>query len=73
MKASTRLLAGIEASANLARLGKRHRPRLEKLGVIARETAVSSHLTLARFEPPGLSEKLRPAIQENAKRDLVPL
>jgi len=29
----------------------------------------SAHLTLARFEPPGLPEKLRVAIQENASRE----
>jgi 2'-5' RNA ligase len=61
--------AGIEASANLARLAGDIDRALEKLGVPPEKRPFSPHLTLARFEPPGLAEKLRAAIQENAKRE----
>jgi len=63
------LWAGIAASPNLAPLAAEIDARLEKLG-IARETReYAPHLTLARFDPPGISEKLRAAAQENATRE----
>lgn len=63
------LWAGIAASPNLAPLAAGIDARLEKLG-IARETReYAPHLTLARFDPPGISEKLRAAAQENATRE----
>ena len=63
------LWAGIAASPNLAPLAAGIDARLEKLG-IARETReYAPHLTLARFDPPGISEKLRAAAQENAARE----
>jgi len=63
------LRAGIAASPNLAPLAAEIDARLEKLG-IARETReYAPHLTLARFDPPGISEKLRAAAQENAARE----
>jgi len=63
------LWAGIAASPNLAPLAAEIDARLEKLG-IARETReYAPHLTLARFDPPGISEKLRAAAQENAVRE----
>jgi 2'-5' RNA ligase len=63
------LWAGIAASPNLAPLAAEIDARLEKLG-IARETReYAPHLTLARFDPPGISEKLRAAAQENAARE----
>jgi 2'-5' RNA ligase len=61
--------AGIEASANLAGLAGDIDRALEKLGVPPEKRPFSPHLTLARFEPPGLPEKLRAGIQENAKRE----
>jgi len=61
--------AGIETSANLAQLARHIDRALEKLGVPAEKRPFSAHLTLARFEPPGLPEKLRKAIQENARRE----
>ena len=61
--------AGIEASANLARLAGDIDSALEKLGVPPEKRPFSPHLTLARFEPPGLPEKLRAVIQENARRE----
>jgi len=61
--------AGVEASANLERLARDIDRSLEKLGVPPEKRPFSPHLTLARFEPPGLPEKLRAAIQENARRE----
>ena len=61
--------AGIDASANLARLAIDIGRALETLGVPPEKRPFSPHLTLARFEPPGLPEKLRAAIQVNAKRE----
>ena len=60
--------AGVEASANLGRLAGDIDRSLEKLGVPPEKRPFSPHLTLARFEPPGLPE-LRAAIQENARRE----
>ena len=62
------LWAGIEASPNLAPLAREIDARLEKLG-IARETReFAPHLTLARFDPPGISETLRSAAQGDGAR-----
>jgi 2'-5' RNA ligase len=61
--------AGVEASTNLEQLAGDIDRSLEKLGVPPGKRPFSPHLTLARFEPPGLLEKLRAAIQENAKRE----
>lgn len=61
--------AGIEASANLPRLAGDIDRAMEKLGVPPEKRPFSAHLTLARFEPPGLPDQLRGAIQENAKRE----
>lgn len=61
--------AGIEASTNLAQLAGDIDRAMEKLGVPPEKRPFSPHLTLARFEPPGSPEKLRAAIQENAKRE----
>lgn len=64
------LWAGIAASPNLAPLAGAIDARLEKVG-IARETReFSPHLTLARFDPPGISERLRAAAAQNAQREL---
>jgi 2'-5' RNA ligase len=63
------LWAGIVASANLAPLAAGIDARIEKLG-IARETReFAPHLTLARFDPPGISEKLQSAARENSARE----
>jgi len=61
--------AGAEASLNLGQLASDIDRALEKLGVPPEKRPFSAHLTLARFEPPGLPEKLRAAIQENATRE----
>jgi 2'-5' RNA ligase len=61
--------AGIEASPNLKTLAADVERVMEKLGIPHEQRPFSPHLTLARFEPPGLPEKLRSAIQENAARE----
>jgi RNA 2',3'-cyclic 3'-phosphodiesterase len=61
--------AGIEASPNLKTLAADIDRTTEKLGVAVEKRPFSPHLTLARFEPPRLPEKLRAAIQECATRD----
>jgi 2'-5' RNA ligase len=60
---------GIEASENLKTLAADIEKATEKLGIPREKRPFSLHLTLARFEPPRLLEKLRTAIQENAERD----
>jgi len=61
--------AGIEASSNLKTLAADVDGATEKLGIPRERHPFSPHLTLARFEPPRLPEKLRAAIQENSDRD----
>jgi 2'-5' RNA ligase len=61
--------AGIEASPNLITLASEIERATEKLGIQREQRPFSPHLTLARFEPPGLPEKLRGAIQENVARE----
>jgi len=61
--------AGIEASANLKMLASEIESGLEKIGIAREQRPFSPHLTLARFEMRKLPEKLRVAIQENAKRE----
>jgi RNA 2',3'-cyclic 3'-phosphodiesterase len=61
--------AGIAASPNLKTLAADIDKATEKLGIMIEKRPFSPHLTLARFEPPRLPEKLRAAIQENAARD----
>jgi 2'-5' RNA ligase len=60
--------AGIEASPNLKTLAAAIEQTMEKLGIPREQRAFSPHLTLARFEPPKLPERLRAAIQESASR-----
>jgi 2'-5' RNA ligase len=57
--------AGIEASPNLKTLAADIERAMEKLGIPREQRPFSPHLTLARFEPSGLPERLRSAIQEN--------
>jgi RNA 2',3'-cyclic 3'-phosphodiesterase len=63
------LWAGIEASPNLAPLAASIDARLEKSGIPRETREFSPHLTIARFDPPGISEKLRAAAQEHAARE----
>ena len=60
---------GIAASQNLKSVAADIDKAMEKLGIPREQRPFSPHLTLARFEPPGLPDKLRSAIQENAARD----
>lgn len=59
--------AGIEASPNLKTLAADIDNATEKAGIPPEKRPFSPHLTLARFEPPRLTEQLRAAIQENAE------
>ena len=61
--------AGIEASTNLTKLAGDIESAMEKLGIPREHRPFSPHLTLARFERPGVPEKLRSAIAENAQRE----
>jgi RNA 2',3'-cyclic 3'-phosphodiesterase len=60
--------AGIEASPILNTLAADIDMATEKLGIPHERRPFSPHLTLARFEAPGLMEKLLAAIQENSER-----
>jgi 2'-5' RNA ligase len=61
--------AGMEASSNLKSLVGGIEQVLEKLGIPREQRPFTAHLTLARFKPPGIPEKLRTAVHENAMRD----
>ena len=60
--------AGIEASPNLETLAADIDMAVDKIGIPREQRPFSPHLSLARFESPGLPEELRAAIQENATR-----
>jgi 2'-5' RNA ligase len=64
------LWAGIDASPNLAAIAGDIERQLEPLGFPREKRAFTPHLTLARLEPPGISEGLRAAVRENGERDL---
>jgi 2'-5' RNA ligase len=57
---------GIEASPNLKTLAAEIEKAAETLGIPREQKPFSPHLTLARFEPPRLSDQLRVAVQEHA-------
>ena len=61
--------AGLEASPNLKTLALDIGRATEKLGIPSEQRPFSPHLTLARFDPPGMSEKLRAAIQESVAHE----
>jgi RNA 2',3'-cyclic 3'-phosphodiesterase len=63
------LWAGIEASSNLAPLAASIDARLEKVGIPRETREYSPHLSLARFDPPGISERLHAAVQESVGRE----
>jgi RNA 2',3'-cyclic 3'-phosphodiesterase len=63
------LWAGMVASPNLAPLAAGLDARLEKLGIPRETREFAPHLTLARFDPPSISERLRAAARENAARE----
>ena len=62
--------AGIEASPNLAPLAAEIDARLAKLGIPRETREFAPHLTLARFDPPGISEGLSVLAQANVAREL---
>jgi 2'-5' RNA ligase len=63
------LWAGIEASASLPPLAANIDSALETQGVAREKRAFTPHLTLARFEPPGMHEKLCAMIRRNSGRE----
>lgn len=63
------LWAGVEASSNLAALAGEIDARIEKFGVARETREFSPHLTLARFDPPGISDELREAVQAHIPRE----
>ena len=64
------LWTGIGASPNLVAIAGDIERQLEPLGFPREKRAFTPHLTLARLEPPGISEGLRAAVRENGERDL---
>ncbi|HLZ50126.1 MAG TPA: RNA 2',3'-cyclic phosphodiesterase [Candidatus Acidoferrum sp.] len=63
------LWVGLSASANLALLAGDIDRALEPQGISPETRPFSPHVTLARFEPPVLPEKLGAAIQKNSQRE----
>ena len=61
--------AGIEPSPNLATLAGQADAQLAKLGIAGETREFAPHLTLARFDPPGISEGLSAIAQENIARE----
>jgi 2'-5' RNA ligase len=60
------LWAGIEASPNLAAIAGDIDQHLEKAGFPRESRPFTPHLTLARFEPTGITRELHAAVQKNA-------
>jgi RNA 2',3'-cyclic 3'-phosphodiesterase len=63
------LWAGVEGSPNLAALAGEIDARLSQSGIPHETRDFSPHLTVARFDPPGISEALRAAAQKNFTRE----
>jgi 2'-5' RNA ligase len=63
------LWVGLLATGNLPVLARDIDRALEGQGIARDQRAFTPHLTLARFEPCGLEEKLRTAIQKNSERE----
>src|SRR6266446_3188465 len=61
--------AGIETSPNLKTLAADIDEATERLSIPREKPPFSPHLTLARFEPPRLPERLRGAVQESGQRE----
>jgi len=60
---------GMEASSNLKVLAAEIHHGMHKLSFPMEQRPFTPHLTLARFEPPGLPAKLGSAIKEYSARD----
>ena len=63
------LWVGIDASPNVVILAKGIDQRLVPVGIAAETRAFTPHLTVARFDPPGISEKLREAMRNKSDTD----
>ena len=63
------LWVGVKGSPNLVPLANGIDQRLQVIGVPKETREFTPHLTLARFDPPGISEKLHAAVQKNAGSD----
>jgi RNA 2',3'-cyclic 3'-phosphodiesterase len=63
------LWAGIDSRSNLAAIAGDIEQQLGPLGFPREKRSFTPHLTLARFEPPGISDRLRAVVRENAERD----
>lgn len=61
--------AGMEPSANLTTIAESIDHAVHKLGFPLEERPFTPHLTVARFDPPGVHPKLASAIAENVSRD----
>ena len=61
--------AGVDASPNLKSVAANIDARLKKIGIPAETRDFEPHLTLARFDPPGISEGLSALAQENVARE----
>lgn len=61
--------AGMEAPPNLKTLAGDIEGAMGKLGIPREKREFSPHLTLARFERPGLPEALRKLIADNQQRE----
>jgi 2'-5' RNA ligase len=58
----------VEASPSLAPLAAEMDMRLKRLGILSETKEFAPHLTLARFDPPGISEGLSAVAQVNVAR-----
>ena len=65
----TILWTGLDASANLAKLAGDIDQAMATQGIRQESRSFVPHLTLARFAPPVLHEKLRATIQKNSERE----
>jgi RNA 2',3'-cyclic 3'-phosphodiesterase len=65
----TVLWTGLDASANLAKLADDIDQAMVTQGIRRESRPFVPHLTLARFAPPMLHEKLRATIQKNSERE----
>lgn len=63
------LCVATAVSPNLSRLAHEIDQRLEPLGIPRETRDFTPHLTVARCDPPGISEKLRVAVQKSVTRE----
>jgi RNA 2',3'-cyclic 3'-phosphodiesterase len=63
------LWVGIDGSPNLTVMACEIDQGLATLGFPREKRAFTPHLTLARFEPPGISDGLRAVVRQSALRD----